>query len=44
MAKVRPTQKAVNVSLQQFGVFAEDLSVEQMVPYLGKHSYKIFVR
>ena len=37
--------QAVNASLQQFGVFAEDLSVDnQMVPYFGSHSCKIFIR
>ena len=45
MAKIHPLQEAVNSSLQQFGVFSENLSVdEQMVPYFGSHSCKIFIR
>ena len=45
MAKIRLLQEAVNAFLQQFGVFAEDLSVdEKMVQYLDSHSCKIFVR
>ena len=44
MAKIRPLQVAVNVSLQQFEVLAEELSVdEQMEPYFGSHSNKIFI-
>ena len=45
MPKIRSLQEVVNASLQQFGVFAEDLSVdEQMVPYFGSHLCKIFIR
>ena len=44
MAKIRSTREAVNASLQQFAVFAEDLSVgEQIVPYLLRHLCKIFI-
>ena len=31
MPKIRSLQKAVNASLQQFGVFAEDLSVDEHI-------------
>ena len=35
----------VNASLQQFGLFEKDLSIdEQMVPYFGRHSAKMFIR
>ena len=45
MAKIRSMQENVNASLQQFGVFPEDLLVdEQIVPYVGRHSRKIFIR
>ena len=45
MAKIHSLQEAVNASLLQFGVFAKDLSVdEQMMPYLGSHSCKMFIR
>ena len=45
LAKVRPLRNRVNVSLQQFGVFAKDPAIdEQMVPYFGRHSAKIFIR
>ena len=33
MPKIRSLQEAVNASLQQFGVFAEDLSADE--PILG---------
>ena len=45
MAKVRPLIDAVNESLQQFGIFHKELSIdEQMVPYYGRHSCKMFLR
>ena len=45
LAKIQPLQDRVNASLQQFGVFAEDLAIdEQMVPYFGRHSAKMFIR
>ena len=34
MAKICSLQEAVNASLKQFGVFAEDLSVDEHVKYL----------
>ena len=44
LAKIRPQQNRVNASLQQFGVFAKDLAIdEQMVPYFGRHSAKMFI-
>ena len=45
LAEIRPLQDRVNASLQQFGVFAKDLAIdEQMVPYFGWHFAKMFVR
>ncbi|KAL1416974.1 hypothetical protein MTO96_027272 [Rhipicephalus appendiculatus] len=45
MAKIRPLLRLVNSSLQQFGIFSKNLSVdEQMVPYFGRHSCKMFIR
>ena len=45
LAKIRPLQDKENRSLQQFGVFSKDLSIdEQMVPYFGRHSSKMFIR
>ena len=45
MKKIHPLQEAVNSSLQQFEVFAEDLSVDkQIVSYFGSHSCKICIR
>ena len=45
LAKIRPLQDKVNRSLQQFGVFSKDFSIdEQMVPYFGRHSSKLFIR
>ena len=44
-AKIRPLQNKVNASLQQLGFFEKNLSIdEQMVPYFGKHSAKMFIR
>ena len=43
MAKIRPLEVAVNTSLQQFIVFADNLSIdEQVMPYLGRHSCKMY--
>ena len=45
LAKIRPLQDKVNASVQQFGLFEKDLSIdEQMVPYFGRHSAKMFNR
>ena len=45
LAKIQPLQDRVNASLQQFGVFAKDLAIdEQMVSYFGRHSTKMFIR
>ena len=45
LAKIRPLQDRVNASLQQFGVCAKVLSVdEQMVSYFDRHSAKMFIR
>ena len=44
-AKLRPLFDIVNTKIIQFGVFAEHLSIdEQMVPYFGLHSCKMFIR
>ena len=44
LAIIRPLQDRVNASLQQLGVFAKDLAIdEQMVPYFGRHSAKMFI-
>ena len=44
-AKLRPLFDVVNRKLTQFGVFASHLSIdEQMVPYFGRHSCKMFIR
>ena len=40
---LRPLVDMVNAKLSQFGVFNQHLSIdEQMVPYFGRHSCKIF--
>ena len=45
LAKFQSLQDRLNASLQQFGVFAKDLAIdEQMVPYFGRHSAKMFIR
>ena len=45
LAKIRHQQDRANASLQQFGVFAKYLAIdEQMVPYFGRHSAKMFIR
>ena len=44
LEKFRPLQDKVNRSLQQFGVFLKNLLIdEQMVPYFGRHSSKMFI-
>lgn len=43
--KVRPFLSALNKSFQQFGIFCKFLSVdEEMVPYYGHHSAKMYIR
>ena len=43
--KVRPLMDIVNRKLQQFGIFSRFLSIdEEMVPYFGHHSCKMFIR
>ena len=45
VAKIAPLYTALNEAFVQFGVFHEDLSVdESMVPYFGRHSSKQFIR
>jgi len=44
-AKLRPYFEELNRKFLQFGVFSQKLSVdEQMVPYFGRHSAKMFIR
>lgn len=44
-AKVRPLFALLNTRFMQFGVFEPNLSIdEQMVPYFGRHSCKMFIR
>ncbi|XP_037937390.1 uncharacterized protein LOC119670695 [Teleopsis dalmanni] len=44
-AKVTPLIALVNKKFMQFGVFHEYLSIdEQMVPYFGRHSSKMYIR
>ena len=44
-AKLPPLIDIVNNNLIQFGAFAEHLSIDQqMVPYFGRHSCKMFIR
>ncbi|XP_054708299.1 piggyBac transposable element-derived protein 3-like [Uloborus diversus] len=43
--KVRPYLNLLNKKFQQFGVFSHNLSIdEQMIPYRGKHSAKMFLK
>lgn len=45
MFKLRPLITAINQRFQQFGIFTQCLSIdEQMVPYYGRHSSKMFIR
>ena len=45
LAKIRPLQDKVNTLLQQFRLFEKDQSSEEeMVPYVGRHSTKMFIR
>lgn len=44
-AKVRPITDALNKKFMQFGVFSHNLSIdEQMIPYFGRHSCKMFIK
>ena len=43
--KVRSFVSALNSRFQQFGIFSQYLSIdEEMVPYFGHHSAKMFIR
>lgn len=43
--KLRPLFDIINQKNLQFGVFSHNLSIdEQMVPYFGRHSCKMFIR
>lgn len=45
LAKVRPYLNILNKNFMQFDVFATNLSIdEQMIPYFGKHSSKMFIK
>ncbi|KAI8115820.1 PiggyBac transposable element-derived protein 3 [Lucilia cuprina] len=42
---IRPLYEIINKKFMQFGIWEDDLSVdEQMVPYFGRHSCKMFIR
>ncbi|XP_066258479.1 piggyBac transposable element-derived protein 3-like [Euwallacea similis] len=44
-AKVRPFFNAINQKNIQFGIFSHNLSIdEQMVPYFGRHTCKMFIK
>lgn len=44
-SKIRPVYDVANEKFMQFGVFAHNLSIdEQMIPYFGRHSCKMFIR
>ncbi|KAJ8949989.1 hypothetical protein NQ318_002399 [Aromia moschata] len=44
-AKLRPLFDAVNIRNKQFGIFRHNLAIdEQMVPYIGRHSCKMFIK
>lgn len=44
-AKVRPLIDQLNNNFLKFGVFKHQLSIdEQMVPYFGRHSAKMFIK
>lgn len=45
MSKVRQMTEATNTSLQQFGIFCENLSIdESLVPYFDHNTCKMFIR
>lgn len=45
LAKIRPFYDLLNRQLQQHGIFSEALSIdEQMVPYFGRHSSKMYMK
>lgn len=44
-AKVRQFIESANHRFMQFGVFSHDVSIdEQMIPYYGRHSSKMFIK
>lgn len=44
-SKVRPFVDKANMQFMQFGVFSHNLSIdEQMIPYFGRHSCKMFIK
>ena len=45
LAKVRPYLNILNENFTQFNIFTKNLSIdEQMIPYFGKHSNKMFIK
>lgn len=43
--QVRPLINLMNEKFLQFGIWSEELSIdEQMVPYFGRHSCKMYIR
>jgi DNA excision repair protein ERCC-6 len=44
-AKLRPFFNKLNEKFSQFGIFSHNLSIdEEMVPYFGRHSCKMFIK
>ncbi|XP_050340901.1 uncharacterized protein LOC126767429, partial [Bactrocera neohumeralis] len=44
-AKLRPIFDVMNQKNMQFGIFSHNLSIdEEMVPYFGRHSCKMFIK
>lgn len=45
LGKVRPYLEILNENFMQYGIFSTHLSIdEQMIPYYGKHSCKMFLK
>jgi len=43
--KIRPYAEMLNTKFSKFGVFSHNVSIdEQMIPYFGRHSCKMFMR
>ena len=45
MSKLRPLMKLLNSKFQQWGIFHENLSIDEaMIKYFGRHPSKLFIR
>lgn len=43
--KIRPLLEKLNIALQQFGIFSENLTIdERMVRYFGRHGCKMYMK